>query len=166
MQRRRGHAHHHSGPHREQPLSERAVGRQPLWPPPPPDSGQRAAFCLKAVHQPADAQSPRSVPHGHGRQVRRRDAGFDAGASCDSTQTPSSSSSQGEPRGGEVGSEQFSRQHSGHGGDVARGGAVHRSIGGAEGRTDGRRGPPFSSQFLKLLLLLTVKSGRRPRSVQ
>uniref|UniRef100_A0A8C2XC78 Enhancer of polycomb homolog n=1 Tax=Cyclopterus lumpus TaxID=8103 RepID=A0A8C2XC78_CYCLU len=68
LQRRRAHRHH-SGPHREQHLSERAVGRRHgRTPPSPPDPRQRATLCLKAVghHQPADAQSPRSVGHGHG----------------------------------------------------------------------------------------------------
>ncbi|XP_033964470.1 enhancer of polycomb homolog 1-like isoform X2 [Pseudochaenichthys georgianus] len=60
MQRRQRHPRHHSGPHREQHLSERA--------PHPPDPRPRAILCLKAVslHQPDHAQSLRGGGHGAG----------------------------------------------------------------------------------------------------
>jgi len=72
MQRCRCHPRHHSGPHREQHLSERAVGRQPRWTPHPPDPRQRVILCLKAVHhhQSANTQSLWCIFHGHGLQVR------------------------------------------------------------------------------------------------
>lgn len=72
LQRCQRHPRHHSGPHRKQHLSERAVGRHAGWAPHPPDPRQRATLCLKAVHhhQPADAQSLRSVVHGPGFKVR------------------------------------------------------------------------------------------------
>lgn len=72
MQRCQRQPCHHSGPHREQHMSERAVGRQSGWTPHPPDPRQRATHCLKAVrrHQPADTQSLWSVIHGHELKVR------------------------------------------------------------------------------------------------
>lgn len=72
MQRCRRHPHHHSGPHWEQHLSERAVSCQSRWAPHSPDPRQHASLCLKAVHlhQSADAQSLWSIIHGHGLQVR------------------------------------------------------------------------------------------------
>lgn len=72
MQRCRCHPCHHSGPHREQHLSERAVGCQPHRTPHSPDPWQHASLCLKAVHlhQSADAQSLWSIINGHGLQVR------------------------------------------------------------------------------------------------
>lgn len=72
LQRCQRHPRHHSGPHRKQHLSERAVGRHPGRAPHPPDPQQRASLCLKAVHhhQPADAQSLRSIVHGPEFKVR------------------------------------------------------------------------------------------------
>lgn len=75
MRPRQRHPRHHSGPHREQHLSKRAVGRQPgRWTPHSPDPRQRATLCLKAVrhHQHTDAQSLRSIFHGPGLKVRLR----------------------------------------------------------------------------------------------